>query len=298
MIPSTLAMISKGLTNIKWKRVGIASVLVLFIAQSDAFSQEKVRIAVHNYPPYYDTNCQGLLCDVFRAAFQAVGMEADILVYPIIRGKKYFFAKRVDAYCPHLFFSEAEAEQITWTPVASTSVCLFFYIPNQPRIPFASLEDLRGYSVVTVFDSPYIPIYKQHGLKVDKVRTPFELLRMIRAGRHPFFETTVLTGLFLVKSEFPKEWELFDHLVWSTQDIGLTFLKDTQHSQYVKQQFDKGLATIKQNGEYINIIESYWGKGNIPPYSLTNDMRAFGTTQFNPERFYLPQRTSYGKILK
>jgi hypothetical protein len=150
----------------------------------------------------------------------------------------------------------------------------------------------------TISDSPYIPIYKQHGMKVETVRTPLQLLKKTRAGRHPFFETTILTGLFLVKSELPNEWKLFDHLVWSAQDVGLTFLKKPQHSQYIKQQFDKGLAAIKQNGKYIKILESYWGRGNIPKYSLTKDMRAFGTTQFDPKRFHLPQRTSYGKILE
>lgn len=289
----------KNYTKSKWKRILIAMVsgLVFLIGHSDAFALEPVRIAVHDYPPYYDADGRGLLSDVYRAAFKAVGMEVDILVYPIIRGKRYLYNQKVDAYSPHLFFSEAEMEQITWTPAANISVCLFFYLPKQPRIPFTSLEDLRGYSMGTVTESIYIPVYKKHGMTVETAKTPFQLLKKTRAGRHSFFETTVLTGLLLVKTEVPEEWQHFDYYLWNVQEVGLTFLKDAQRSRYVKRQFDKGLAIIKKNGEYINILENYWGKGNIPKYGLIKDMSAFGTSNFNPELFYTPRRTSYGKIL-
>jgi len=60
--------------------------------------------------------------------------------------------------------------------------------------------------------------------------------------------------------------------------------------------FSKGFETIKQNGEYIRILETYWGKNNIQKEVLPKDMAQYGTDKVNLELFSQYAREPWGRI--
>jgi hypothetical protein len=276
--------------------VGTICVILLFAFHNDAFAQERVIIGVHEYPPYYDANGQGELSDLYRAAFQAVGLDVDIQVYPIARGKIRLLEQKVDAFSPFCVFVGEECEKINAVLIGYAMVSWFFYNPHQERILFESLDDIKGYRVGALASAPLRKEYEQHGLNVQFVQMPIQLFKKAQAGRDQFVETTLLTGLSLVKNIMPEETQNFDYLAWKELEGGLAFLSNNPRSRHLKRQFEKGLARIKQNGEYIAVFEAYWGKGNVPDYIVTDDMKKFSTTQFSLEQFYKYQREPYGKI--
>ncbi len=279
------------------------ALLTLFISicnhvVAQANTQETITIAIHDYPPFNDKAGGGLVADIYRAAFSEVDMAIEFRVYPIKRGIQELLSGRVDAHSPgHAFIQGDNEKKINWTPTFTVFVVWAFYKPNQKRIQFTNLTDLRGYRLGVITNSAKLEHYIQHGLDIYPVQTPEKLIKMTKAKRFDYFETASLSSYLLVKNTFPDEWSNFDSIPWDSVQASLAFLKDDPKSQHNKQLFDKGFDAIKRNGKYMQILETYWGKNNVPKDVLLDDLKQFGVEKVNAKLFHSYKRDENGKII-
>ena len=63
-------------------------------------AKREVKVAVHEYPPFYDRTGKGLLVDLYRAAFGVVNLEVKFQVLPLGRAIQYFKLGKIDALSP------------------------------------------------------------------------------------------------------------------------------------------------------------------------------------------------------
>lgn len=262
-------------------------------------SAETITVAVHDYAPYYNHEAKGFLSDIYTESFKSQGITVEYLVLPIERGVIYFFSNKVDAHSPgNIFFNPEQLKQADCVKTFKIMACWHYYKPLQKRINFTSLDDMRGYRLGIIYKSPYAPLYRSHQLTIFEVQRPAQLVKKVQAGRDNFFEATLFSGLVMINSIFPKEWDLFDYIAWDVSDGSLAFLKNNTKAQRLKKIFEKGFNQVKQNGTYIEILERYWGKNNIPKDILPDDLMPFGTEHFSIKTFQQYKRTEYGEIIQ
>ena len=261
-------------------------------------AEASVSIGVHHYPPFSDAQGEGLLADIIEAAYAAEGVEARMVPLPIRRGLVHLKTRQVDAMAAgNIFSSTAELKQLVSTPILNVLTCMFFYIPhfNDPdRIQ--SLEDLKGYRVGVTVNSPYLDLYTQSDLKVFEILTPEQLLGMTKKGRSDFFESTLLTGLHLIQQIMPTESQDFDYIHWDVLEADLSFHSNHPQAERLKQQFEAGMQQLREQGKLLRILESYWGKGNVPQAVFIQQYPMQGTESPTAEKYRIYSRGASGKI--
>ncbi len=272
--------------------------LYTLITSSSVFAQEKISIAVHNYPPFYNAEAKGLMTEVYQAAFDKVGVDATIQTLPIKRGILYLFDNKVDAFSPgHILLSPKLKEKAEWENSFTVAMVMIYYKPNfKKELKYKTLSDLRGCKIASLVNSPYLELYKKHGLIVYSVETPQQMIKMIRSGHVDFFVNTLLSGLILIKKEFPNEWGNFDYFTWDKLPCSIAVNKENPGGKKWLGLFRKGLSQIKKDGTYIRLFEKYWGINNIPKVVLFSDLKSFGVDRVNANVFYKPSRNDWGQI--
>ncbi|MBU0992017.1 MAG: transporter substrate-binding domain-containing protein [Proteobacteria bacterium] len=271
--------------------------LAILITGNAVFAKDEMIIAVHDYAPYYNNEGKGMMIDVYQAACDAAGIGVSFQVLPIKRAITYLFENKIDAFSPgHIFMSPEQVEQVSMVKTFNV-VGVFTYLnPGKTKNVTNTISDLKGKKLAIVVNSPLLPIYQQNGLTYDEIQTPELLTKMLFAGRVEFAEGTLLTGLSLTNQLFKDRLKELDFLVITPIECSLAFNKANPRTQNLLQQFTKGFETIKKNGTYIKILESYWGKNNIQKEALPADLVQFGTDKTSPAIFSQYDREPWGKI--
>ncbi len=273
---------------------------LLLFASMLSNSAVPITIAVSNYHPYNNEQGQGLVSDLYRAAFAEVDQPITIITTPIRRGVSMLLNGQIDALSSgNMFAQGAQRELITWTPTFKVTMASFFLKPgpHAPH-PLTSLSDLRDYRVGSVVNSTALDLYALHNIEATQLQTPDQLLHMTQRSRLDYFNVTLLSGLLLIDKHYPDSWQQFDQHPWYTDDPGLSFLRGDTKALKLKARYEIGLAKIKENGRYLQILEAYWGKGNVPKLALPVELQPYGVDRIDPSRFHARNRDSSGKLIE
>ncbi|WP_165839963.1 substrate-binding periplasmic protein [Motiliproteus coralliicola] len=259
---------------------------------------ESITIGVTDYPPFSNTDGDGLMSDIYRAAFAEVDIAVTIEVVPIPRGRLLFLNHNIDALSAgNLFVRPDERDQLLSVPVIKALPSLFFYMPHfDAPEKIVEVKDLRGFQVGIIVNSPLLPDYIEQGLNVVEIQTPEQLLMMVKKQRIDFFESALLTGLHLIQQQLPEERLHFDYLRWGVLESALAFHHRHPRAARLHQQFQQGLQRIRQSGELLAILENYWGKGNVPQAVFIQQHPVQGTEQFKMNNYWLNAHGRSGRI--
>ena len=269
----------------------------LLTVLGSSFATADVIIGVPNYAPFYNERGEGLLSEVFIAAFGAEGVEVQVQTVPIRRGVKSLIEHEIDAYAAgNLFANPEQLKQLTWVPVINALPCWFAIKASDNQTPFSpSLDELKQFRLGVIVNSPYLARYRQHGLNIVEIQSPQQLVGMVERKRIDLFEATLLTGLLMFKEHSAISWESIEFTNWDTLQLTLAFSADRQRSTELSALFVQGLSTIRSNGQLVAILESYWGEGNIP-YTVLDLAVPDGRLQFDLQKFWSYAHTPTGRI--
>jgi len=250
--------------------------MLTFCSVQAVFAQDVVRIATVPYPPYHQEN-DGLLNRLYTELFKSVGLKTEFIFAPIKRGEVSFLKNEVDIFTSHVLIEPKHYGLITRMHMFNFAVALFYI--KRPGVKFSKLEELDGQRIGVILNTPYADLYKQHKIATSSSKDPSTLLEMTLFDRVMLFESTLLTGIINIQSK--SELKKFDYFVFDILESGPAIMKSHPKHDFLVKKLEQGFKNIKSNGKYIQILESYWGKGNIPKDVLPQDMKAHGVENYD-----------------
>ena len=236
---------------------------------------EQVHIVTFDYPPMMDRSKPqgGLMGEIVQAAFNEVQIAPDLVFYPAKRVLAYFIGTADYLACigPIALIDRQPEDRkqqiIPMAPLADILMVLMYYKPIHGTKPttYNELTELRGLNVGTILGSNTIPLLQDAGMKVAEVQIESQM-KLLKAGRIDFAAVGLLTGLNLIAKLFPGQEDEFAFIRKPIMELptSIYFNKRFPKSDAYAERFRTGLKAIIANGQYLLILENYYGKGNIP----------------------------------
>lgn len=239
-------------------------------------NRETITIAVHEYVPYY-VNGVGLGVDIYKAAFATQNIDVEIINFPIKRAIHQLLNHKIDAFSPGTLF--ITDEKVLRRIVYETS---FLAVPgwlHKPADTPSTTFNFNGKTLAVEEASiDFFDLNDMKGLKTIRIENTERRLKMMLHGRVNYAAVTRITGWHMITKHHA---DGFRDVVFTKMgkpfSCNLAFSIDNPRSTLLLSSFKKGMKTIKNNGTYVRILESYWGERNVPKDILFDELKLFGT---------------------
>lgn len=210
----------------------------------------------------------GMCGEIVHAASKAVGLVSHIHYKPLTR--MIADDHNNDLGNPEFYMGNQDFAAVI--PVCVYHVAVFYYQPNHTeRLSFSSIHDLKGYKVGllkgTLVDRSY---YEQAGIVFEESYSQASLFKKLQRGRIDLVIEIDLVGQLLIDRLFPENKDLFvKQLIPATETpIAILIASDYPDAEKISAQYKSGLKKIKDNGQYLNILERYYGEGKVPDHFM------------------------------
>lgn len=268
-------------------RVMLACLLLACVAfPTPASASNTVWFIAHEYVPFYvkeplpNKGLQGMgrgfVIDIVQAAYDAVGVEAKFDFEPIPRSIR---AMPTDHHVGIIGSRDALHADIRTANVDSVNLGYFHIrlhyftstLGNKPTT-FDALKDLGGYSVASIRGGPVRLRLQQAGLEVHPYASLEQGAMMLDAGRVDYWAAVGLSARHIVERYLPERLDDLAHMEKALFEGSVDINFSTRHSEYElrSSQFKKGMGIIRRNGTYLSLLESYFGKGNVPDFAFAS----------------------------
>lgn len=214
-----------------------------------------------------------------QAAFNAVDVELAVNYQPMARSVQSFGEGRFVAHVGsrNVLFVSVPKDQIDSMLLGNYSI-FFHYLKSRqpgPAPSYDKLSDLKDYRIASLVGTPTIKILKKAHLKVDSGPNLDSGLMKLMKGRVDLWASVGSTAIYLAERNYPERAGDLAHIEKPifAGSIDMNFRKDHEEYPLRKQQFSKGMDIIYANGTYMDILESYFGKGLVPAYILSDDYK-------------------------
>ncbi len=263
------------------KKNFVALLAFCFFGITIVRAADRIVVAAFEYPPIYqDTADKGLSGDIVVAAFNAVGIDVDLVFLPVNRMVRA--VNSGDAVCgiggAILFADPAVSANVTVAAPVQYVVQTFLYDARKyPQgIAWKNLADLSGYRIGALGGSGIAKFLGDaRGLTLDLNTVHDGSAKQLHAGRVDLWAIVDLTGIMYMRRLFPEEASNYRYTApFNRGDVSVVFSRRRDPSGAYLAKFREGLAVIKRNGAYLRIMEKYYGgRSAINRAALTDDMR-------------------------
>lgn len=242
---------------------------------------EKIVVAAFEYPPIYqDGKDKGLSGDIVVAAFKAASIDADLLFLPVER--MVLAVNKGQVVCgiggTVLFSAPEVANNVSVSAVIQYVYQTFLY--DTRRFPagldFAQLDEMKKFNIGVLRGSGIMRfLEKTPELSLFANNHHEGSARQLKSGRIDVWAIVDLTGMKYMNELFPEEAAAYKYTkAFNLGDVSVVFSKKTDPDGQYERKFKAGLAAIKKNGIYMQIMSKYYGgKGKINRFALSKDMR-------------------------
>ncbi len=219
-----------------------------------------------DWPPYvFETgNDKGPMADIVMAAFKEVGVTPKIVFYPWKRAEDEVRQGKAFAAFPYAITDERKKEFDFSDPMYVVKAKFFYNKKYHPDdISFEELEDLRDYKIGGMLGSWYEPYFKEAGLQAEYVNGMDQNIQKLALGRIDLTVDEENTTWFLIRKLYPDEADQFATLEKPLEQPGLVnelsllVSRSYPNSAELLKQFNTGLAAIRANGTFKQILEKY-----------------------------------------
>ena len=268
--------------NCKALKLGLPLVLCLCLA-SFSVAQDVVSVATTKIPPYTGNEIEttGFLSDIVRSAFSAVNIEAKLGSLPWARAKSVLIMGQVDAMFPSSF-SELEELGALKVLLYKTSPLVFVKRKNNRinwngrlrSIGGRNVGVLRGFSYTQEFDQA------KNFQKVSASNNE----KNINSLNQKKLDLTImdeLTANFYIHNYGLKDkLEILTPSLISSTEFYMGFSPANRSREREYNGLIKGLAIIKENGDYQKILEKY--RVNDQVFLKHQKVKAAGLVKVSP----------------
>ena len=252
------------------------------------YSRETVTIVVKESPYYNlsaESDLRGIYRMIYEEAFALVGYDVEFINAPLLRGISMLFDNQADAHSPGALYITGELrKKIFWVPVGNIAPVYVYYKPSNvnANIPSRNMEDRIAFfrenrSVIALLSaSPILDIFRKGGLDLILTENTAQQIRLVMAGRADMALSDYLLSMLTIRELEPEKADDFGFVFVPPWEISLAFSPGNPRAEELFVQFGRGLELLKSSGRYMEILETYWGEGNVPKIVLPDDLAPYG----------------------
>lgn len=213
--------------------------------------------AENSWPPYSDEHGQGISTDLIKAAFAKVGMTPTFKVLPYARvlhdlksGKiagGYNVARQSTTADNYVFGKE---------PLLLAETYWYFIPKKHPQVT-SMVDAPNQFKIGTILDYEYGEAYEKQRsrFKEFQLSKQSQIIRMLQQGRLDAGLMSEREAEYALREMQLPTNALEKRFLNHVDEIYLVFSLKQEHSQWLAEQFDKGLTALKESGEYERLAE-------------------------------------------
>jgi polar amino acid transport system substrate-binding protein len=218
------------------------------------------------WAPYVSESAegQGPIVAMVVAAFKEVGITPKIIFSPWKRAEDEVRQGTAFAAFPYALSPERQKEFEFSEPMYVVQGKFFYYKKYHPDgIPFQKLEDLRGYKIGGLLGGWYEPLFKEQNFQAEYVAKVDQNIEKLVLGRVDLAIEEENSTWYLIRQLYPDQADQFATLDQPLEqpgvinDLRLMVSPSYPNSAELLQQFNTGLAAIRANGIYEQILKKY-----------------------------------------
>lgn len=256
--------------------------LVLATLAADALAaNEQIIVVAFEYPPIYQNGPDnGLSGDIVVAAFKAVDIDVELRFLPVQRMVQT--VSDGQAVCgiggAVLFSSPEVAPKVTVSSVVQYVTQTFMYDARRypAGVAYTDIGDMTGYGIGLLRGSGIMRFLEMTpSLNLIPNSVHEGSAKQLALGRIDVWAIVDLTGMMFMRKIYPDEAANFRFTPpFNRGDVSVVFSKKMDPDKKYNDRFRQGLAAIKANGTYMQLMAKYYGsEAAINRDSLTDDMR-------------------------
>ncbi len=243
------------------KLAGLFLALMLLLLSTPAFSADKTLVAAADpYPPFVDPDNakQGLSLEIARAAFATQGYDVKLEIMPWARAETGVVDGVYDIL-PNVWMTDARKKVLFYSEPYATNVVKFMKRVDD-AFEFQGLDSLKGKTIGTVRGYGYGSEFLNADSFTREEANALDVnVNKLIAGRIDLTLEDEIVAKAQITHQDPTLLEkvAFTENALSRNDLHIASgLKNPRHQEIIDA-FNKGLAEIKNNGVYQQIMSSY-----------------------------------------
>jgi polar amino acid transport system substrate-binding protein len=248
-------------------KMKITTVLLLILSvislsvNSVCLAEDKVITAAADpYPPFVDDTDpqEGLSLAIIRAAYATQGYTVKMSFVPWARAQSLTIKGKYDIL-PDVWMTEERLDTMMFSEPYALNTVKFIKRKGDP-FEYNGLESLKGKKIGTIRGYNYSDDFKdpKEFSRVDVPDFITNLKKLIANRIDLTLEDEIVAKVQIAKNDPSMLAKLdFDNNAFDSKKLFVTSgLANPRHKEIIDA-FNKGLAQIKENGEYVKIMESY-----------------------------------------
>ncbi len=227
-----------------------------------AVTQKTVSLVTSKFPPYMDPELadNGLLVAITRAAFNKVGYKLKLNYRPWADILLDVKPGQYDGILGVWFRPERQAWLAYSQPIGVNRIVLFKH--RDFLFEFTGFDSLKPYTIGVVSGYASTPEFAAANLNLAGVTGDEENVDKLVNRRVDFTLMDDMVMHKLMKKKYPDLNVLEEvGLVVESEDTFVGFYRSSPDFQQALTDFNRGLAEIRQDGTFANIMNQYEGQG-------------------------------------
>ncbi len=240
-------------------------ILLFSLGITGLVAAQELRLATGNeYPPFSDEKLLngGLTTDLVRRTYGQFSQPIDIEFLPWKRGYEETQAHRFLGTFPYTHNAERAAVFLYSDPLFTMEE--FFFTRRDAEIDYRQDEDLRGLRACKAlgYNTKEIQRFLDAGLitlqRVPRVENCFKMLALGRVdlvSADIFLAWQTAQGIY--GTEARQRFRQLDKVLNRDSELHLIIAKDHPNAEQYLRQFNQGLATLRQSGEWEAVVNRH-----------------------------------------
>lgn len=243
-----------------WQKLEVKHYLYLLLLVPLPTLSASLTLGSTDYPPYYGPKLEnyGVMTEQVQAAFKHQDINTKVIFYPWARLMRKAKDGHVEATYTVWCTAERKKDFIYSHSLFPNKVV--FLKSKDLKLTFDQYSDLRSYRIGYVFGYAYPDaFYDEPNLILIKGYSDKENVTRLLTGAVDLVVIDEFQGTHLLKQLAPDKAKLYDTLPkpLSINQQYLMVSKSIKHAQTLIERFNQGLAQIKQDGTFEELLKKH-----------------------------------------
>lgn len=255
-------------------------ICLLLVSFTSTLFAEKIVISTIEYPPLfqleeYPGGGHGSASDITVAAFKEVGVDVEYKYIPMVRCVYSIVKKENPANLGTInwFKKENQLDLVEGVDLFTVKFQFFYKKSKYPDgVTYDNLSDMQKYTIGNVRGSSSTGVTEKAGLNIDWAADLDQNFKKLNGNRFDFAIAIDSAGWATLKKLFPEKIDEFGVIEKPILTIPLSLIFHKDQKELIAKYKD-GLGKIVNNGQFMEIMEKYYGKGKVSEDIFSDEIK-------------------------